>query len=405
MASESNGGPNYGILAQRFISAGQWDRSLATALEWLSKEPENLRAHRVAGQSMINLERTEEAGPHVEKVLAGNPNDGFAHRLMAMVHFKEGKFHLADESIHKAISLNPTDAYHWYQLAHMSYSRGDLATAKKCAARARELDPRDANILNLSILCETDVTGAAKIQQYKDALALDPENATIYNNMGAQYLDNLKDYAAAEECFRRALFFEPASKMFRKNLFITVKERDLVYRILCTPKDWLFAAYNFFPRTRKKNFLLYLLTIPLWLLVFRYIIGGLVLWFALVWPLTKVYEYLTIGDIRGRAGELGVQRGGFMGYRKWPLKVRLSIFAFLLISFWGGVACFFVGKNPLADKEVGQAILGTLLCLGVLAYLGYFLRLKIKKGIKARAARKHARQMEGVFNANRGEES
>jgi Flp pilus assembly protein TadD len=389
------------------MSAGQWDRSLATAQEWLSKDPENLRAHRVAAQSLINLERTEEAGQHVEKVLAGNPNDGFAHRLMAIIYFKAGKFRSADESIHKAISLNPTDANHWHQLAHMSYRQGDLATAKKCAARARELNPRDANILNLAILCEPNgpETAKQKIQQYQDALALDPENANIYNNMGAQYLNKLKDYAKAEECFRRALFFEPASKMVRKNLFFTVKHRDLVYRILCTPKDRLFQVINFFGRMRKQNLLLYILMIPLWLLAFRFIIAGLALWFALVWPLTKVYEYLTIGDIRARAGELGVRRGGFLGYRKWPLKIRLSIFAAFLISFWGGLAFFCLGNNPLADKDLGQAILGALLFLGVLIFLSYYLGLKIKRGIKARAARKRARQMEGIFNTSREEEA
>lgn len=403
MASESNGGQNFGILAQRFMSAGQWDRSLATALEWLAREPENLRAHRVAAQSLINLERTEEAERHLEKVLAGNPSDDFAHRLLAMVYFKAGKFRLADESIHKAISLNPTDAYHWHQLAHMSYRQGDLATARKCVAQARELNPRDADILNLAILCESNGPESAeqRISQYQEALGLDPENANIHNNIGVQYLDRLKDYAKAEECFRRALFFEPASKTFRKNLFITVKHRDLVYRILCTPKDWLFAAINFFGRIRKRSLLLYILMIPLWLLAFRFIIGGLVLWFALVWPLTKVYEYLTIGDIRARAGELGVRHGGFLGYRKWPLKVRLSIFAVFLILFWGGVAFFFVGKNPPAGRELGQAILEILLSLGVLVFLGYYLRLKIKRGFTALAARKRARQMEGILNINR----
>ncbi len=401
MISESNAGPNYGILTQRFMSARQWDRSLATALEWLSKEPENSLAHRVAAQSLINLERTEEAGKHVEKVLAGNPNDGLAHRLMSMVFFKAGKFRRADESIRKAISLNPRDPHHWHQLAHMSYRQGDSATARSSVAMARELNPRDANILNLAILCGSDNPGAAKIQQFKEALALDPKNANIYNNIGAQYLDKLKDYGNAEEYFRRALFFEPASKTFRKNLFITVKKRDLIYRILCAPKDWLLAVINFFTRMRKKSIWLFILMIPLWLLAFRYIIGGLLLWFALVWPLTRVYEYLTIGDIRARAGELGVRRGGFLGYRKWPLKIRLSIFAFLLISFWGGMASFFLGKNPLAGKAVGQAILGTLLFLGVLAFLVYYLRLKIKRGIRARAAGKRARQLQDVFNVNR----
>jgi tetratricopeptide (TPR) repeat protein len=386
------------------MSAGQWDRSLTTAMEWLSKEPENLRAHRAAAQSLVNLEREEEASQHLEKVLAGNPNDGFAHRLMAMVHFKEGKYRLADASVHKAISLCPTDAYHWQQLAYMSYRLGDLATAKKSVARAREFNPHNADILNLAILCEPETAADAKIQQYQDALALNPENANIHNNMGAQYLDKLKDYARAEECFRRALFFNPASKVFRKNLFVTMKHRDLVYRVLCTPKDWQFQVIRFFERIRKQNLLLYILMIPLWLLAFRFVLGGLALWFALVWPLTKVYEFLTIGDIRARAGELGVRRGGFLGYRQWPLKIRLSLFAVFLISFWGGVALFCLGKNSQVGKERGGTILAILMVFGVSAVLVYWLKLKMKKGIKARAAQKRARQMEGFFNPNPGRE-
>jgi len=403
MSSESNAGPNYGILAQRFMSSGQWDRSLASSLEWLAKEPENLRAHRIAAQSLINLERTDEAEQHLEKVLAANPADGFAHRLMSMVYFSRGAFQAADESIRKAISLNPSDAYHWHQLAHMSYRQGDLTTAKKCAERARELNPRDANILNLVILCEPKSQGTAtqKIHQYQEALELDPENANIHNNLGVQYLDKLKDYAKAEECFRRALFFEPSSKTFRKNLFVTVKKRDLIYRILCTPKDWLFQIWNFFARMRKKNILLYILLIPVWLLTFRFILGGLILWFALVWPLTKFYEYLTIGDIRARAGEFGVRRGGFLGYRQWPVKVRLSIFAVVLISFWGALAFFCMSNSPLADKDFGQAIFGIIVFFAVIAFIGYFLKRKIKGSIKAWSARKRAKKMESVFSPKR----
>jgi Flp pilus assembly protein TadD len=407
MTIESNGGPNYGILTQRFLSGGQWDRSLATAQEWLSKDSENIRAHRAAAQSLLNLERPEEAGKHIEKVLAGNPNDGFAHRLMAMVHFKAGRFRLADESIRKAISLNPMDAYHWHQLAYMSYRQGDLATARKCVARARELNPRDADILNLAILCEANgpETADKKIRQFEDALALDPENTMIYNNIGVQYLNKQNDYAKAEEYFRRALFFDPASKTFRKNLFVTLKHRDLIYRILCTPKDWLVDAAGFFNRMRKRNLFLYILMIPLWLLAFRFVFAGLVLWFALVWPLTKVYEFLTVGDIRARAGEVGVRRGGFLGYRKWPLKLRLSIFALFLVSFWGAIAFVCFRNNLPADGKFGQAVLGMLLIVGALVAFGLYLRRIIKRGIAARAARKRAGQMESVFNAGRNEEA
>jgi tetratricopeptide (TPR) repeat protein len=338
--------------------------------------------------------------------LAGNPADGFAHRLMAMVYFEAGKFRLADESIQKAIAQNPTEASHWHQFAYMSYRQGDLVSARKHIARARELNPWNADILNMAILCEPNLpeTAKKKIQQYKDALALDPENANLYNNMGIQYLTHLKDFPQAEECFRRALFFDPTSKNARKNLFITVKKRDLIYRILCAPKDALVYVINFFARVRRYNLFLWILMIPLWLLAFRFIIGGLILWFALVWPLTKVYEYLTIGDLRARAGELGAQRGGFLGFRKWPVKFRLSIFALFLISFWGFVVLLFVPNSPLnkmPNSPLIREIFAVAAALGVFTFLIWFLVSWIRRGIRVRSARKRARRLESIVSPNR----
>jgi tetratricopeptide (TPR) repeat protein len=393
------GRPNYGILTERFMSSRQWDRALAASLEWLGSDPENLQAHRAAAQSLINLDREAEAGPHLERVLAGNPNDDFSHRLMSLVHFEQGRFKAADESIRKAIELNPHDGYHWYHLARMSLSQGDLAAAKKWAGKARELLPRNPIVLNLLIMCEPNSPESAehKIRQYEEALELDPESANIHNNIGAQYLDGLKDYAKAEECFRRALFFDPASKVYRKNLFITVKQRDLVYRALCAPKDFLFKVASFFSRLRKESMLLYILLIPIWLIAFRFVLGGLLLWCMFVWPLMKVYEYLTIGDLRARAGELGARRGGFLGYRKWPLKLRLSIFAFLLVSCWGGLAVVAIGNTFFRGGINSQAVFGTLLSIALVFSVGYVLQSKIRKGISARASRKRTRQMEDIL--------
>ncbi len=392
------GTPNYGILTQRFMSSGQWDRALATSMEWLGKEPENLRAHRIAAQSLINLRRAPEAQPHLERVLAGNPRDDFGHRLMCMIHVEQKRFKAADESIRQAIALNPYDAYHWHQSALLSYRLGDLATAKKCAEKARGLRPRDPNILNLVIMCEPkNQTGAQeKIRLYEEALALDPENSSIHNNIGTEYLA-LKDYKKAEEFFRRSLFFNPSSAVVRKNLFLTVRRHDQVYRALCAPKDFLFQVWNIFGRMRKNNILLYLLIIPVWIFAFRFVLFGLILWFVFVWPMTKVYEFLTIGDIRARAGEVGARRGGFLGYRKWSLHVRLSIFAVLLVLFWSAIAILCVGGNYFGDADTRHAILGLLLFLALLVWIGVLVRAKIRSGVRTSVARDRARHIDSIL--------
>lgn len=239
--------PNYKILIDRFNSSRQWDRTLETAREWLSVEPENSTAHMAAGQALVYLERHSEAERHMAHVLAAQPDNDIAHRHMSAIQFASGHYKTADESVRKAIALDTANAYHWYHLAWMCYRQGDCASAKKFCAHALELNPREAAFVHLAILCEpvTSVDAEQKLARYHEALELDPENSAIHNNIGAHHLDIIRDYEAAEACFRRALFFDPSDKTARSNLFITLKQRDPIFRALHAPRDFFVGDLSF----------------------------------------------------------------------------------------------------------------------------------------------------------------
>ncbi len=388
MSNPGTNTPDFQVLANRFAASGQWERALETARDWLNAEPANELAHLVAGQSLVNLKRHAEAEPHVNRALACNPENDFAHRLASMIHFDARRFKAADEAIHRAISLDPEDAFHWYHLAWMSYEQGDRVSAAKFAEKARKLAPRDADIANLLALCAADhaATPAQTLRRYHEALELDPENSSIHNNIGVYHLNVTRDYAAAEECFRRALFFDPSCRIARPNLFLTIKHRDLLYRALCAPKDLLVGAASLASRARKQSILVYLLLLPLWIFMFRFVLGGLLLWCLFIWPLVKVYEYLTLGDLLSKAGEVGARRGGLLGYRRWPLKLRLGIFAASLLAFWGGVAWLWTFPE-------GKSLFGAVLGIGILVALITWL-VKSMKGSRAQAhARRRSRRM------------
>jgi Flp pilus assembly protein TadD len=352
--------PNFSLLVSRFLESKQWPRALETAGEWLAAEPESVQAHRAAAQALINLQRPAEAERHLARVLASAPGDAFAHRLMSMVHFAGGRFQAADEAIRKAIELQPNDALHWYQVSHMSFQQGDLALARTYAEQAQRLDPRNPHILNMLGLCEPregNREEPRELQRYLQALELDPENAVLHNNVGACHLNGGRDFAAAEACSRRALMLEPTNPLFRRNLLLTIKHRDRFYRLLCLPRDFLAKVAGKMRRTRRQSFILYLLLIPLWLVALRFMIAALLLWCLLVWPMLKVYEHLTIGDLRREAGEIGAQRGGWLGYRAWPRWVRMSLFTVALLAFWGGVAFGVHERNRLVLRVVSVGII------------------------------------------------
>lgn len=383
--------PNYRMLISRLTASGQWDRVLETAREWLSADADNSRAHLAAGQALLNLKRYAEADPHLQQALAREPGNSTAYRFMSIAHFHQKRFKQADEAIQKAISLSPEDYYNWYHLAWMFYRQGDHASAAKYAQRARELNPRDADIVNLLALCTPNdpALAAQKLRQYEAALELDPENAEVHNNIGAYHLNVTRNFALAEEWFRRALFFNPASQTARSNLFIAIKHRDQFYRLLRMPRDGLLQGFSFMRKARKKSVWIYFLLLPLWIVAFRFIIAGLILWCLLVWPLIKVYEFLTIGDIRARAGEVGSRRGGFLGYRKWPLRARLSIFGVCLLCFWGTLVWIFCAKTDNSNRDdVAAGAFGVFIAL----FLLYLLFAKLRAATMESRAKKYSRQ-------------
>ena len=386
--------PNYKLLVVRYNESGQWERSLATARDWLAADPENAGAHRAAAQSLVNLDKAAEAEKFIAKALSRRPDDDFVQRLASIAHFKLGRPREADEAIHRAISLNPTDSGHWRHLAWMSYVQGDHASARKWAEKARSLSPRDPNVLNLLSLCQPKGPEGQSLKEtyLREALELRPNDPNLQNNLGVNLMNVSRDFAAAEMCFRRALSANPASKLYRKNLFSALKGRDPIYKALCAPRDLILRALVRARRNGRERLWLLPLILLAWLLVARYMIGALILWLILVWPLVKTYEYLTLGDLKKKAGEIGAQRGGFLGFRRWPLRARLAIFGLVLVGFWTALA--------LAARNVraGDALATYGLLLVIIVLCGAVVFWAVRRNIRFFRAGIHKRRRSKKFS-------
>lgn len=376
----------YATLLWRLTSSGQWERALEVARDWLGEDPNDARAHLAAGQALIHLQKYPEAKDHLEKALAGDPRANFAHRLLSIACYHLREYHLADEHIQQAISLEPNDPTNWYHLAYMRYRAGSLETAAKHARRALMLAPNDANTLNLLTLCEGH-RGPELLARYERALELDPANESIHNNIGTYYLDVEGDLPAAEACFRRALSFDPSNKTAQQNLFVVLRRRDVLYRLLQSPRtlvdrlSWGNSRYGKWSRVA---------LLGLWLALGKFFVGILVFWLLLIFPLVKIYEYLTLGDIRAQAGVPGARRGGPFGFYGWPLRTRFSIFAVLCVLFWGTV--IFLARDHLTANLV-LVLVGVATAWFVGVFVWRSLRQSYRNGTVRRAEKRLNRKM------------
>ena len=325
-----------GVLINRLSEGRQWDRVLQEALDWLAEDPEEQAAHFAAGNALLLLDRPAEALPHLKQVVAHLPWHGSAHRLLATAHFDLGNHQQADRSIVEAIRLEPNDFRPWYELARLCHEQHDAPNALKWATRALELAPSDPDVVNLYAVCGGQF--GAMGNSTEAVLAIDPEHALAHVNLGRDHL-NAGDHREAEACFRRALAIEPLMRVAREDLLLAVRRRDPVYRTLCAPADalsWI-ARKTYGEEGRKRSFLATAVGLLAWLCLFKFVIAGWILWLIFLWPMTRYYEYLAIGDLRSEAGEIGARRGGFLGYRGWPRWLRLTLFTAGLGGFWFGV--------------------------------------------------------------------
>ena len=313
----------YSTLLWRLVSSGQWERVLGVAGDWLTEEPAATEAHQAAGQALVNLRRYEPALEHLRRALAATPDHGFVHRLASIAYFHLGLFPRADGHIMEAIRLQPRDAMHWYHLALMGYKHGHYEAAAGYARRSLELLPDNADAVNLLALCER-TNASQRLVHYQHALALDPENATVHNNVGVYHLNAPRDYAAAADSFRRALAIQPADLDAQRNLVLAFRLGDPWHVFLRFPKRF-FAVLSFRPGTYTVRTLVWFgLCVCLGGMPFAMLLAIYGAWVACGLPLLKAYEAVTLPDLRERAGIPGARRGGPLRFWRWPRWARVG---------------------------------------------------------------------------------
>ena len=318
------------ILLDRFLASQDWPRSLETARAWLAEDPLDATAHRGAGTALIHLTRYPEAAPHLSRALERDPEHAGAHRLASVVCFHLKEAARAEEHAQRAIALQPEDAANWYHLAWMRYQQDQFTEAAQHARRALELAPNASHVVNLLALCEPGDRRDA-LEGYQRALELNPESSTVHNNLGVYYLNVARNHAAAADAFRQALRIDPQNETARSNLTAVFRKRSTLYQLLRMPANalrWSLALW----RTRH--------WIGIVLLVIFWVVGARVTWplltlsLVLLYLPSKVYEALTVGDLRAWMSVPGARRGGFLGCHGWPFAARMTAFILFTAAYW-----------------------------------------------------------------------
>ena len=194
------------------------------ALEYLHRalqsEPDNPYVHCAIARAQLELEDFPAALRAAEAAVATGPLEEWGHRLRAIALTRLGRPHEAVESARAAVRLAPEWSMTHATLARAWLAAGNHDGAEYAARRAVELDPDDADTRAslADVLAERRETLPEALAQYRMALAIDPENTVVLNNLAIARLSAHENDRGATRHFEQVLMLDPTDQVARRNL-------------------------------------------------------------------------------------------------------------------------------------------------------------------------------------------
>ena len=157
-------------------------------------------------KAKINLKygNNNNARRKIIKLITKYPNSYYAHKLLAQIYEKEGKYEEAIDEYVKAVDLNTKDYDSYYQIAFLLNNQEKQSESEKMLMELLSKKPEyyKASELLGSILYDQEKFKQAT-RVYTEALKYNPTRYELYYALGMTYT-RLNDFQTAKEYYEKA---------------------------------------------------------------------------------------------------------------------------------------------------------------------------------------------------------
>jgi tetratricopeptide (TPR) repeat protein len=196
----------------------QWtSKATAAILDALLIDP-NLPEVRMSLAVMYQgLGRLDAAEEELGRVIAAQPGNDDAYRLLAGVNIDRGQWNAAVAGLEKAIKLRPNYWRNHSELGYVHYRAGRLEESLKAYHRVVELQPDSARGFHmLGTVYQSAGQSPEAIANYTKANAIRPSPST-YSNIGTIHYW-AGEYQKAAEAYQHAIELDPNQPDVHANL-------------------------------------------------------------------------------------------------------------------------------------------------------------------------------------------
>jgi tetratricopeptide (TPR) repeat protein len=189
------------VLAQVHYRMGEWELCVERGRQYLREKPGDMRTRLLVAQSLVRLERVDEAEEELAKIPEAD-RDGEIYYALGRIQLARGNLDEARQLLLQADGLMPNHHEILANLIQIDLRSGHPEDARKRLDEAVAAAPEDARIQLLVgrlALSEGQLEEGEKA--FQKAIELDPEDQTSYETLARLYtrLGRLDDAARTYE--------------------------------------------------------------------------------------------------------------------------------------------------------------------------------------------------------------
>ena len=131
------------IKAASFLMlAGQFEDARTRILPVVDRDPTNVEAQLILGNSLAGLKDLDGAVKEIEGAIQLDPGRGLTYSNLAALRLAQGQKDQAKAAFQKAVEVDPRSVSAWLALANFQWSTADSEGAETSLKRALDVDPK-----------------------------------------------------------------------------------------------------------------------------------------------------------------------------------------------------------------------------------------------------------------------
>lgn len=205
----------------------------------LAIEPQNAYAHSLLALCLAHTEKFQDATSEAQQAIHLQPDLPFAHYAHARVLCDRHRLDEAQAAIQEALRLDSVDADYFALLAGIHAQEHRWQEALKAADEGLQNDPEHVGCTNLRAMALVKLGRKAEAgQSIAAALARNPESSITHANQGWTLLEKGEPKKALEH-FREALRLEPENEWAQHGIVEALKARNIIYAVMLKYFLWM----------------------------------------------------------------------------------------------------------------------------------------------------------------------